>query len=452
MKKIGILLMSLILVFSMTVPAFATTYSGYHNIISPKYLAIGDSIGTGVKGADMLSEEAFKASAIFDKETRKRDWNINSVDYSYVNKFAKAIRANRNSWNETFVSLRAKDYCYLLGLADDKAFDIPFAFGLDDLLLINDGDFSSLDINKIMGNLSEIKDGWDTIREDFFGWLMYNLFWKDMNNDSTVNELKTAIRKADVITVELGANEISAGAIGDVMCKIMPEILAAVKSTKNIKEADAFISLYNNIMKYVENPYENSRNKLESICSDLVRLKKFGASLKDVGSSYSKLLLEITQSAMRAKYDYEVYTDRLMRYIRRQNPGAIVIATTVPNPMKGLDLGRMLADLGAGNLNLPAIDMADIMKPIVKQMNSFLYRNATKNGYLVADISEVNLNPADPMCVFHPDENGHDVIAAAIEKVYGDKVKEIIQKRIENFEKLVSGIRKMNYKYWQVVE
>lgn len=436
-KRIGVLVMSIVMVFTMTVPSYGIACSNCHNYVSPKYLAIGDSIGVGVKGGGMLTDDAFLSSF---NEDRSKNWNIHANEKSYVNKVANAIRANDKSWNATFVSLRAKDYCYLLGLANgvDSIFNATSGFEIGDL-----GDISSLDF----GNLESLSDSWDTISKDFFGWLMYNVFWKDLKSDENVKELKTAIRKADVITVELGSNEISAEAIGDVLCKIMPQILAAANSTKNIKEADSYVALYKDIIKYLSNPYKDTQSKLEAIGADLTRLKTFKASLKDVGTSYNALVKEIVKSAVRATSEYRVYTDRLMKYIRRQNPGAIIIATTVPNPMKGLNISKLLKDLGAGDINIPNIDISLLMKPIVKDMNDFLYRNAEKNHYVIADISKVLLNPDEDDYVFHPNECGYNVIARAIEKAYGQTLMAKIKTKTEETKKVLQDLKMIIEKF-----
>lgn len=426
-RKIVCILMSLVLVMSMAVPTFAAKKTVVKKNNEPRYLAIGDSIGTGVKGMQMLDEEEYKSSATFG-EDKSKNWNVHSVEHSYVNRVADAIGANKESWNGTFVSLRAKDYCYFLGLADDtnldKIFSVPLKIDLNELGIHGIPDLAKADIGKMIesANLEEVQDNWDVISEDAYCWLMYSLFWKDYTEEINTTTLKKAVKKADVITIELGENEITATAVGDIMCRIVPSVIDVLVSVKNIKAITAYIDLLYDFNGFVQNPNIDKYTKNKKIINDLIRTNILTDSLKEVIGECKDLSDEIERSVNRANKEYRIYTERLVKYIREVNPNATVIVTTLPNPGKGFNIKNLVATLGIDNSYIPNIDLEPMMKPVIDSMNKYLHNLAKEYNLKIADISGVLINPDDPAYCFHPDANGHQQIADIIVATYNEAI------------------------------
>lgn len=382
-----------------------------------KYLAIGDSIGAGVRGGGFSESPEYNAYNTYGPNGEK-NWDVNAVPYSYINLFANDINADSdNSWNGSAAGLRAKEICYMLDLkaykGDGYNYDLEKVTWKD--LEKADFDISKLDI------------------DDYYGWAMGNqMNWKKLFSPVNKDEYKKAVKNADVITVQLGPNEFNAFTLyGPLLTKIVPTLQDAIKiltKTGDYNSAAELKDISNKLSAIIRNPDETQIGTVKKLLDKLQETKAFAKGLIDIGISFAKLYNETTDSLEYAYKSYRYYWKTLMTYIRKVNPNAVIVTTTVPSPVKGLDMST-LGDLSAmgidlGGIDISKIDAEGVVDVFIKDMNNYLEKNASKYNYTIADITDVSLNPTtedgkpDPNYRYHPNNEGHKQIETAIKTAY----------------------------------
>lgn len=406
-----------------------------------KYLAIGDSIGAGVKGGYGGDSSEYNAYNTYGSKGEK-NWNVYAVSYSYVNKFATEINADSEvSWNGTAAGYRAKEICYMLDLpaykGDGYNYDLS-KVTWEDLEKV-DFDFTKLDI------------------DDYYGWAMGSrLSWNKMFRQINKEEYKKAVKKADVITIELGANEFNAFAMyGPLTNKILPALKEAIEKTKSIGNYEAANELqesYEQIADIMQKPDEIGSEQVNTVFQTLKDIKRIAGNLVDVSISYRNLIKELTKSFDYAYKSFRYYWKTLLTHIRKVNPDAAIIVTSVPNPLDGMNLSGMnLSQMGLdlGGLDISNLNPGDLVKPFITDMNNYIKNNAQKYRYSIADISGVSLNPKkedgtpDPAYSFHPNNEGHDQIFEAVRQAYPDAVEKsesVLRKIINSVKDAISKL------------
>ena len=401
-NRIISIILSAVMVFCMSIPSFAA-----EDTPGPKYLAFGDSIGAGcMAGQSMTSglrEEQYERLTSFNSNGTKKTWNVHAVDYSYVHHFATAISADaNNSWNSSISGLRAKDYCYILGLPEYS----------NDRYYYDESQISWEEMKKAGFDSSEyIKDQ--------YGWSMGALFWGKLKNPKNVEILKNAVKTADVITVELGANEFNSltSQGGVLLTKVVPalnELIDKVPTMFTEAQINALIDLRNDIQAIINgNRLELSQESIKRLMDDIDALNELRVSLENIGIELSEIV-DVLVEAIKAQSDaFEYYWDELMDYIYdNKKDGAIVIVTNVPNPLQNskMDLSMYIGEL-ASILGQADFDKSIIMEPFIDAMDYYIRTRSLVYGYEVADISDICIQPDDSDYYAHPDAAGHMAIA-----------------------------------------
>lgn len=435
-RKILTIVLSCVMVFSMSVPSFAgiRRQATFHN---PQLLVLGDSICTGYKGGNDGETEAVKQLIDFDNITYERNWDVKSVEDSFVTMFAKKINAcdsyfkdckgnvkvpNRRSWHGGALGTRAKDYCYFLGLPamnskDKKAFQLW-------------SDYYVAARNDIEGDEAEYEDSLSDLT-DMWGTMMNLWILGDLKNQINVNEYKKAIRNADVIVVELGNNEFSSFMANDIS-SLISSIEAAIKTVtkeENLTALGGYKTLLNTLIDLSKNPAQLlTAEGYQKLFNAIAAAQKAGCTLTEMGLSIQKLLDQITETLTRVVATYRYYTDTLMSYIdKNKKPGAVVICTSITNPIGGItlkDVKDMFDSSLPAGISLPEIEPSTILQPFVNDMNRYMKKNAIKNHYYIADVSKLSLWPRteegklDGAYGLHPNKAGHELICNALYEKY----------------------------------
>ena len=441
-KKFITLLLSFVMVFTMAVPAFAANTNKAPKWDGVKYMALGDSIGAGCKTGSGSWEKQPEYYRYILRSNGQKDWSF-SVPYAYptlVNKAVGNKYNSANSFNGTFPGMRAKDYCYILGALKEKdaTGDAPW---------------------------SSFSDYWT----DTWGILMASYYFDSLGifSQDTKEQFVNNIRAADVISVELGANEFSTFITnGFYYCELMEidgqaydELISGAQFdeylwtfTKDgyqytpltnkdgkiglLKTGSGFIErLINNIPK-VGTESGKVINALQLFNDGALKLLKtetqqHGAkemlealkTLKHVDYTvYSDLMELLDKSLVQAIKDYRKYWDLLMSKIRELNKDALIIATTVPNPALGDNTMTALITyiVGATGIELEMlgddqIDAELALKPFLNDMDSYIYNKASKYNYRVADISDVVINSIEDTESYYDEVTNKTV---TYEKVY----------------------------------
>ncbi|MCQ2551412.1 MAG: hypothetical protein MJ146_04415 [Clostridia bacterium] len=406
-RKILTLLLSFTLIFSMSVSAFAgtDTYVNQDNQIS--YFAVGDSIATGCQNVDFMRNPK-NADPQLMKFIRlqkgKKVVDPYAVDFSFIARVAKQIGADKDSSvNGAYLGLRPKDVCNIL--------DLP----------LRDGDtYDDVWVKYI--NTALPKGVWDYL----------------MNNQANKQIYADGIANADVITVYLGENDLTAWLSYDFDRMIFNENGKLEINLKNarlinliIKPALDIPGQARNIKKFnkdmlafgkamTQGPQQYINAKLAVIKDVLTIMNETNTNVTDMVKTGRTFMKEMVD-------ENNYYFNTLMKYINEnKKDDAIVVVTTVIDPM------------GIGSMKLLGIDLSPLMKindlivgPTVKEFNQNIKKQAvttTKLGkkvrnYYVVDISDVNINgEADEYGTYmlHPNNAGQQEIADRIVKQIRD--------------------------------
>lgn len=410
MNKYISIIISVILILSSAIPVFATD-TDMTDVKQPMYFAMGDSVSSGCKmSGTQKAYDAYKTMS--DQETKysqyispvdgqkHNHWYINAVPYSFVSKFARSINASEDSMNGAQPGLRPKDYCYILGLIDKSEFK---------------GDVISGD------------DFTDNSRV-----AQYN----------SAEGYKYAIKNADVITVQLGENDISEYMYSNseelirLIKKIMPSAGTQEATILNEMQSDLYC---------VINSYNGSQID-EAVIKVLADLARLGEDSK----SYLKIIEFLITSIAESADSIRSYWNILMKYIyENKKDGAIVIATTVFAPFPGLEnhpemLGYLTDGMDA-NVEMDKVVriLTKVFDPFVEGINRFYRGLAARYDYVVAEVPKLEMisvvrgeyDPYDEVYLdtdvtylLHPNHKESDKILYAVQDAY----KKAMAKRGEN--------------------
>lgn len=377
-RRIATLFLCFAVAFTMAVPAFAVeapapaaTVDGSQNY---SYFALGDSIGSGLKNLDITKLDPEVADFLAFTDGQK---NINpyAVDFSFINRIARTINAVRDtSVNGAYPALRAKDVCEIMGLS-----------------------------------ASDPNDAWSKLIKSYA---------PELYSAENAQHYRDGLRNADVITVELGEDDIAAFVLNN-QAKLTGIVETALGSAQNAPALAA--SFVNDLTQLLGGSLiacfhpSTAINGLKGVTADVAALEQAGANtvkmFQDIASLFNSVFKEP-----------KAYYDRLMNYINaNKKPGAIVVVGTLINPFKNLDGAKLGVDQKLVNL------LSLITEPYVQYMNKYiknkattttglLKKNTTRN-YYVADISSVDLNPDIDLdgntYLLHPNDAGQQFIADA---------------------------------------
>ena len=213
-----------------------------------------------------------------------------------------------------------------------------------------------------------------------------------------------ALREADVISINLGSNNV-----------VQPFIYGLYSAFEKDGIAFSGSELDQSILDSLERIKANSGDT-EALISLINALET-----TDRGVVLLKSALKMMPSAVT---EFQKSWDELMKRIYEVNPGANVIVFGLYNPIGNLvkytaantlsigDSGKYLTESAAWILK-------ELTDPVVDAMNLYLRSgNSYARKYVYADISDVKLNPGDSRDGVHLDDAGH--------RYYYDKMKSAI--------------------------
>lgn len=435
----------------MTVPSFAAV----RNTNQDKglvYVVLGDSVGAGFNGAmgekerpdpndnDNLGKDSKLKYYQIDTygigrlvkdngrkecqpeyiDTRKIDFIEGSFPALFASKLAKSgktIDANQ-SWNMSVPGIRAKDYCYYFGLMSSK-------------------------------EKAEWKN--DTFVPRFMGGKKDELDQRTTGEKvaAVVCDVKKSLKKADIINVELGMNDLNAVLQGDTLelIEIIYRMIqkdfygqlpnwedidwdnlenlgkeqgtevneeaaitenSEIAQTENAKgwtsEQQSRLEKIQKWLSELQDPEKSSLYKMNLLAKILCEAKKMGC---DITTTIAKL-----DKVFKARSDEsKKYMNRLLAYIRLINPKANVVIVNIYNPL----------------LNMMGEEMNTIAKlistPTMKRINSADVALATLYNATVADISNTVPGLPDEGWACHPNKQGHIDIAETVYNAYKCDIK-----------------------------
>lgn len=418
-KKIFTLLLSVIMIFSMAVPTFAG--SAYCNKVNkqPVYVALGDSIGTGFNVMEGATNNHVKFIGF--GEDGEKDRTFTTVPESYPALVAKNINADpEKSYNDVYCGLRPKDMCFIFDLIE------------------GDMQECSGDYYKTIATTYTNSEGKKVITEtDWFSqlltcgageemsWLIGDQPIRNMKSDVNRESFLTVLKDADVITVELGCNDLTA-----LMVNKSGEMGAGIAGAfGKLGVIPTHIQKLTDILSNNESTYE------EKLCALFKLMDEATKNGIDVLSNI-KLLDDTTNVAVT---EFKTYFDKMMKHIRSINPRAKIAVVTLYNPMTNLSW-----DLFGASADTINTVIEPIMQLYVNKMNNHIKTRAIKYNYAVADISGKVEPHKDNM--FHPDMDGQkkmaDIITMALSKY---KVKTAIQLSCEHSKTITCGAKEATY-------
>ena len=444
------LVLAIAMVFTMSMPAFADTTEVPEN--GPVYFALGDSIGAGCKNTDFVwGGEARTDDQFFYQFNQfgyvnqlyygKKNTDIYAVPFSFISRIANQINADpENSVNGAYIGLRSKDVCRSLGIAPVREGDYDLSNDFWPIIINSSSSFGfqnlfpqeDLDSQKeAMKKLADVDD-------DELEGLIY-LMKSAYSNEAyeyNKNTLENGIKNADVITIELGENDLTSflinhgteifGAIGDMMEQvdragtILPTFAEdTITLASFIQKESLRTAVINGVLGYftkgdqqkILSVVANTLNSLhglagiddvvEPVNEDLKQVKALGGDFAELAKTLLGIIQEMT-------IQNQYYFGNLMNYIVGENPDATVVVGTMINPFKDMEVSES-SEYG---MVLDIMNM--VIDPFVNYTNAYIKNNAVVKDtkwfglfpyatkeikYYVADISSVSLNP--PM-----DENG----------------------------------------------
>ena len=427
MRKILTITLSLIMILSLAVPAYAVG-NKVDCKLSPVYMCFGDSISAGCKAAGLDAELQPEYSNFVQNALTGDEGNF-VVPYSFVSIFNDALGANPNSKNGAFPGLRAKDYCLIFDLLGTAKADSKWTL---------------------------LKD----YKNDTWGSAIISGYINHLLSDETKKAYVDATKKADVITVELGGNDITTficnGIYGTTVTSVNADktivaetsegnLLQLIKSLKDVgtvssSSISALTTLNSNILLLMDPSKRNEA--LGKICSAM-------KTLQEDKATYDKFLKLFNDSFVKAGVEYRKYWTMLLSKIRTLNPNAIMIVTTIPNPINGIDnIGDVVGSL-VGTGGLTQLPIEKIVQAFVNDMNAYIYNRASKYNYKVADISDVVLNSTYEETIngkvesikysFHPNPKEQQKLANAVLKQYKRAAAERTVKVVKKASKIIKA-------------
>lgn len=372
-KKLITLLLSVVMVFYMAVPSFATSGGYWHRAPHPTYCVLGDSIGAGFGFAQY--ENYCK---LVPPYSGGKNYTF-AVPEAFPTKVVAGIDANKTSINGTYPAFRAKEICYLLGMGDIDYSNEYF----DDLFF--------RDLAKLKGRIAmgETRRSIDIMLE------------KDSDK-----VLASAISDADVINVQLGLNDLNSLVINIVfnedLCKAIKEAIDGTQDEDLKKSLD---NVFKGLGELKENMNNNEFDKddMKKWYSDATRVYY---ELNNIDPEVKHNILDVlTSIIVQSRTESVEYYSKLLSYIHtNKKADAIVVVNNVYNPIAGIKIpvGKETLDAGA------------IIQPLINSINNNIISGAAHYGYTLVDISDITVDPMKIQFIMHPDAAGHDVIASRI--------------------------------------
>lgn len=349
--------------FTTAMPAFASDVS---------YYALGDSIAAGTKNLDHIinlpevDNPGFRNFLKFKNGVKNTD--VYAVPNSFVYRIATAIDANEEtSFNGAFEGARAKNLCEIFGLP------------------VYPGD-------------SYCKDLY-TRAQDLCSGMGYTKILKKVN----VKLYKEGLKRANIITIECGENDIAAfiaDNYDEVICAVAKSMLKVKGSVAMIARfAEDYISMSQLVAKG-----QDASSAKAKVAEDVLNMKNKGLDTEVLEQSINDVIYR------QVKIN-EYYLETLIEYIREVNPDAKLAISTVVNPYKDAHFGSMQA------AQVVIDTMGTFAQRGINEMNRFLMDNSEKYGYVVADITAISLNPPKDengaSYLFHPNGQGQESIKDA---------------------------------------
>lgn len=407
MKKIVAVFLSLTMVFTMSSTVFADSSASVRSGYSPAYFSLGDSIGAGF-GIDWLNED----ETCFDFENMTVRWDAltpsgrkndetNFLKGAYPEIFMGKIKGSRfRSYDASYPALRSREACEILGLLKCGEYGSQF---YDSFL--NKTGFGLTDEIRFLE-----KDCIDTMKK-----------YK--------GALKKYISTADVISVQLGVNDItefvvtslldpekSKVLVNDILALVKPEDVPCVKAE--------FGKLTAAVKGYVENP--DPQNLMCAVYGFNAELVKYGIEFEKV----MKIMFDDTRDTLKnSMRNSVIYFNTLMNYINKNKRyDAVVLVVNVYNPLNMQNMN--VCEEGA--VTCGGQDVIDVLEQTVEPMVNVINRNISKNSdrfdYTVVDVKGNNVQ-SHPLLLFHPDRNGQMKIARLMKHAY-DKAYNELQERL----------------------
>ncbi len=357
MKKLLALLLSCAMVFTMSVSVFAdANATNWPEKTNLAYMAIGDSIGAGflanldVTSLDKLSETfdmepEFGPHGILNEKFDKAGYGPEFLRSSYVQSVYRYMQAykNKNSFNMTYPGLRAEDLCNILGVMDTDS---------------------------------------------------------KYNEDKAYRaKIENKIKQADVITVQLGFNDITKQLYDN-----EKTILAAIETTATSIEG------LTGIPAKIQDIRETKGiiAKAWKLFTTVVEVNAY-----TIGTTVAPITLDtlLTRGANNAV----TATSKLVDRIHELNPDAVVVIVNLFNPLATIGDTMVQWDLIDSDLGAKALnDVATVLaQPYVNTVNKGYAAIGAQYGYEIADITNIAPHKAK---VFHVDMTAHARIADIIEK------------------------------------
>ena len=337
------MLLSLAVTLSMITPSFAALKSEANSTppegVQQKltYLALGDSIASGCKNLNTTSnaDDVNYRNFLYCKDGKK-NVDVYAVPFSFVYRVAEKIGASSNSVNGAYIGFRAKDVCNILGIPayGQKAFNekdyeddwvtsfmrptgTPYTPNVNDAREAEDNTevFSGLLNNYYQVNWDYLFDKeqkqmirWKW-RTDDEGEYIYDddgdhKFTKEYKYDTAPTNNKQfyidGINTADVITIELGENDISSFFLNNwdaikELFGVLEDIGTGTKAVKQIESGfEAFIQALGDMDSKA---MKSAKNTIYAAINDL---GKAGKSIK----AKVDTILEATVSTVKADRYY----------------------------------------------------------------------------------------------------------------------------------------------------
>ena len=492
-KKLISLLLAFTMVFTMSIPSFAATEESSSEKL--KYVAIGDSVGFGFGLDGQYAAANFVGDEYFNIETPKEKYDKNAhlvkqyrlddgVQGAYPALLANKLGSTdnltdfdgidmENSFNATYDGLRAKDFCYILGLlskAEEDQFYSGLYYSEDNI------EYAPLDEKffTLYGSYTPKTEGWgwwakkvqvdcplgenqkadvyvdrtdDTkqmyfidLRQDIytkimsplqalatFDWntwdslLMLEDFCVEKMRVYVAEKLEISLQQADLITVELGLNDINNLFQTD-MADIISEILQSLNNAgidtsslsgilkgtgydffeDSIKAGKVNTKKMDALKKALEVLLDSGTDMSAKQQAFLDFLNAAGSMGADIGSALGTALDMVHNTSA----DTKTYLNRLVKHIRKINPSAEIVLVSCYNPLTGM----VSQTLGSDEIDIGKV----VATPLVLKENAIIMSIASKYNCAYADVSKVK--PGLPVSTYnlHPDEEGQAQMADII--------------------------------------
>lgn len=220
---------------------------------------------------------------------------------------------------------------------------------------------------RIRDVLNEIKEG----AVDYTGDEIYPYYFKTNGYDAYREEIRQDIREADLITLNVGSNDIFTG----------PMTYAAVEYAQRIADGEDLQSkgIIGKLSKLVPGLLD----------SDLTaNMGIFGTLLNPEASGYLEIFL---QKCFEGYAKFKETYPQVLKELRELNPDAQIITIGVFNPMHALSL--------TGN---SLITFGEIADSVLLPMNSYIARTSAQYGCTYVDVVDVETDSS-----VHPTMDGY---------------------------------------------